>query len=169
MILVRSFYVSFWNMIQRCILIRYMALGALLGPLPALAIPADALDDATRLFFEQAEKEAEAQRWAQAAMYYRMVLNKDPSFLPASLGLGQALERSGDRDAALRLYRSLGDEADAVEALARLLGAGPLGIDLDVELLDERRPFAGGSGHRVAERPQRVALAVRLQPFRIGI
>lgn len=114
-------YVSFRNILQRFILIRYMALGLLL-PLPASAIPADALDDATRLFFEQAEKEAEGQRWAQAAMYYRMVLNKDPSFLPASLGLGQALERSGDRDAALRLYRSLGDEADAVEALAKLVG-----------------------------------------------
>ena len=85
------------------------------------ADPADALDPVTRPFFERAESRAEARAWSQAASLYRLVLTKDPAFLPAVLGLGRCLEaerRDGEAEA---LYRQHAGEADAVEALARLL------------------------------------------------
>lgn len=87
----------------------------------ALADPADALDPFTRSFFERAEAEAATGRWGQAAAYYRLVLSKDPYFLPASLGLGRTLEGLGQLRQAANLYRSLGNEPDAVEALAHLV------------------------------------------------
>lgn len=87
----------------------------------ARAEPADALDPATRLFWEEATREEAAGRRDQAAALYRIVLSKDPAFLPAALGLGRALEATGSAGEAEALYRSLGDEADAVEALARLV------------------------------------------------
>ena len=43
------------------------------------------------------------------------------------------------------------------------------GVDLDVELLDERGAGAGGSRHRIAERAQGAAVAVRLQPLGVGV
>ena len=89
----------------------------------ALAAPEDALDDATRPFYLQATEAEEARRYKQAAASYRLVLGRDPGFLPASLGLGRVLEASGDRVGAEAVYRALGEEADAVEALARLVEA----------------------------------------------
>ncbi|MDP2306754.1 MAG: hypothetical protein Q8P18_12085 [Pseudomonadota bacterium] len=88
---------------------------------PALAAPEDALDAATRPFFLKAVEEEAAGRHARANQLYRMVLTQDPGFLPASLGLGRSFEAAGDLAAAEALYRSLGDEADAVEALAHLV------------------------------------------------
>ncbi len=93
----------------------------LAGAAPALAGPEDALDAATRPWFLKAVEEEAAGRHGRASQLYRMVLTKDPGFLPASLGLGRALEGAGEVDKAEALYRSLGDEADAVEALAVLV------------------------------------------------
>ncbi|MDP2311463.1 MAG: hypothetical protein Q8P41_01045 [Pseudomonadota bacterium] len=90
---------------------------------PAFAAPEDALDAATRPFFLKAVSEEAAGRAGPAGQLYRMVLTSDPGFLPASLGLGRSLEAVGDTAAAEALYRSLGDEADAVEALAQLVEA----------------------------------------------
>ncbi len=87
----------------------------------ALAAPEDALDEATRPFFLRAVSEADAGRPSSAAAFYRLVLGKDPGFVPASLGLGRALEATGARTDAEAVYRSLGADADAVEALARLV------------------------------------------------
>ncbi len=87
----------------------------------AWAAPEDALDAATRPFFLKAVAEENAGRPAEAAALYRLVLTGDPGFLPATLGLGRALEAAGDTAGAEALYRGLGDEDDAVEALARLV------------------------------------------------
>lgn len=97
-------------------LVLLLALGGV-----AHAEPADALDPATRAFFERAVAEEERGRHAQAAALYRLVLSKDPTFVPAALGLGRELEAAGQPAEAEQVYRSLGAEADAVEALARLI------------------------------------------------
>ncbi|MFZ5481870.1 MAG: tetratricopeptide repeat protein [Myxococcota bacterium] len=87
----------------------------------ALAGPEDALDPITRTFWERAVAEEEAGRAGRAADFYRMVLSKDPGFVPAALGLGRALEAGGDRAEAEQIYRAMPSEPDAVEALARLI------------------------------------------------
>ncbi len=89
----------------------------------ALAAPEDALDAATRPFFLQAVELEETRQYKEAAASYRLVLGRDPGFLPAALGLGRVLEAAGDRAGAEAVYRGLGQEADAVEALARLVEA----------------------------------------------
>ena len=78
----------------------------------AWAAPEDALDAATRPFFLKAVAEETAGRPAEAAALYRLVLTGDPGFLPATLGLGRALEAAGDTAGAEALYRGLGDEDD---------------------------------------------------------
>lgn len=79
------------------------------------------LDPATLPFFERAEAELSAGRPTHAATFYRLVLGRDPTFIPASLGLGRALEAAGDQLGAERVYRGMGDDPDATEALARLI------------------------------------------------
>jgi tetratricopeptide (TPR) repeat protein len=101
--------------------VTWLLWAALVGSLPAFAAPEDALDAATRPFFLKAVEEEAAGRHGKATQLYRMVLTKDPGFLPASLGVGRSLEAAGDLAGAEALYRSLGDEADAVEALALLV------------------------------------------------
>lgn len=89
----------------------------------ALAAPEDALPEPSRAFYLQAVAAEDARRFRAAAASYRLVLSADSAFLPAALGLGRALEALGERSEAEALYRSLGEEADAVEALARLVEA----------------------------------------------
>ncbi len=91
------------------------------GAPEAAGDPADALDDASRPWFEQAESERAAKHPIQAAALYRLVLATHPEFVPASLGLGLALVEAGQTRQAVALYRGLGEQPDAVEALARLV------------------------------------------------
>jgi predicted Zn-dependent protease len=112
----------------------------------ALAGDEDALDEATRAFYLRAVGAEEARHYDEAAGLYRLVLGSDPSFLPASLGLGRALSRT-DRAAAEALYRAMGDEPDAVEALADLIadrdpeGAIALYRRLETLRLGDYTPF----------------------------
>jgi predicted Zn-dependent protease len=87
----------------------------------ALAEPIDALDPAVQPFFARAEAEEQAGRFGQAAAFYRLVLAADEDFVPAELGLGRALEGDHQGEEAEALYRAMGSEPDAVEALARLV------------------------------------------------
>lgn len=87
----------------------------------ALADPVDALDPAAQPFFLKAEAEAEAGRAAVAESMYRLVLERDPAFLPARLGLARALLAQGNAQGAVDHYRDMPEEPEAVEALARLV------------------------------------------------
>lgn len=87
----------------------------------ALAAPEDALDPVSARFYASARAAEDAGRWASAEGLYRQLHDNDPTFLPASLGLGRALAAAGHAAEAEELYRSLGLEPDAVEALARLV------------------------------------------------
>lgn len=87
----------------------------------AQELPAAGLDGAAQVFYARAESQLVAGEYASAAALYRLVLGADPSFTPASLGLARALEAQGDLAGAEAVWRSLGTEPDAVEALARLV------------------------------------------------
>lgn len=84
---------------------------------PELATP-DGLDAASQRFYAEAEAAHDPGR---AAGLYRLVLSRDPGYLPASLGLARALLANHDRAGAERVYRGLGTEPDAVEGLALLV------------------------------------------------
>jgi tetratricopeptide (TPR) repeat protein len=89
----------------------------------ALADPLDALTPAARGIYTRAEEQEAAGRFATAGSFYRLVLEQDPRFVPALLGLGRSLEAQGLAGEAEALYRaSLGDP-DVKEALATLLEA----------------------------------------------
>ncbi len=87
----------------------------------ALAAPMDALDPALRNMFEAAERSREAGDARRAAAGYLLVLTQDPTFTPAILGLGAAQEAMGLPEEAEATYERLPNDADAVEALARLV------------------------------------------------
>jgi predicted Zn-dependent protease len=87
----------------------------------ASAAPEDALDPAARPFYLRAVEEEDAGHPRPASKLYELVLSKDPGFVPASLGLGRCREAAGDISGAEAVYRGLGAEGDAVEALARLV------------------------------------------------
>ncbi len=100
-------------------LLAWLCLSA--GLFPAYAGPEDALDPVSRKFYEQATTAESAGKRAEAESLYRLLHEQDPSFIPASMGLGRALEAQGKTSDAEALYRSLDMDADAVEALARLV------------------------------------------------
>ena len=100
-------------------LLAWLCLSA--GLLPAYAGPEDALDPVSRKFYEQATTAESAGKRAEAESLYRLLHEQDPSFVPASMGLGRALEAQGKTSDAEALYRSLDTDADAIEALARLV------------------------------------------------
>ncbi len=103
---------------------RVLAVGFILGWVAqAAAEPIDALDPTVQAYFSAAEAAEKEGNASSAAGFYRLVLIADPSFLPASLALGRCLEATGDLVAAEALYRSLPNDADAVDALARLIAA----------------------------------------------
>ena len=87
----------------------------------ALAEPVDALDPAAQLFFLRAEEQESAGRFGSAASFYQLVLNHDPEFVPALLGVGRALEAQGHRAQAEELYRSKTGDPAVIEALATLI------------------------------------------------
>lgn len=89
----------------------------------AAADPLDALDPATRGFYARAEAQEAAGQFSSAASFYRLVLGHDPSFVPARLGLGRALEAQALRTEAEALYRELPGDPDLIEALATLYEA----------------------------------------------
>lgn len=87
----------------------------------AIADPVDALDPSAQPFFLKAEADAEAGKPGQAILLYRMVLQQDPAFVPAQLGLARALLATGDTAGAISVYLAMGDEPEAVEAVAQLI------------------------------------------------
>ncbi len=93
----------------------------LLCCLAALAAPEDTLDSATRKMFEAASSSLDAGDARRAVAGYQLVLTQEPTFAPAVLGLGAAYEALGDPALAEAAYARLPNEADAVEALARLV------------------------------------------------
>lgn len=79
------------------------------------------LDPVTRGVLRRATSHEHSGEWAKAAAAYRVVLSKEPQWAEAVMGLGRVLEQSGDLQGAERAYRSLGYDAEALEALGRLL------------------------------------------------
>ena len=95
---------------------------AFAAPEPSIA-PLDALDAAARPFYARAEAEEAAGRYPSAATFYRMVIEHDPAFVPATLGLGRSLEAQHDLGGAERVYRSGPADPDVITALATLVEA----------------------------------------------
>lgn len=96
----------------------------LLLAVAALADPLDALAPAARGIYARAEEQEAAGRFATAGSFYRLVLEQDPRFVPALLGLGRTLEAEGRPEAAEALYRASAGDPDVTEALATLLESG---------------------------------------------
>jgi len=100
-----------------------------------------------RPFLEEAlraEGQAELER---AASNYRVVLLRDPTVVPAVLGLGRVLLAQGDTAGADEVYASLPSEADVVFARAALLEqrdpetALELYRRLETLAIDSTRPY----------------------------
>ena len=87
------------------------------------ADPLDALAPAARGIYTRAEEQEAAGRFATAGSFYRLVLEQDPRFVPALLGLGRSLEAQAMPAAAEELYRTSRGDPDVLEALATLLEA----------------------------------------------
>ncbi len=92
----------------------------LLGAL-AVADPADALPLAARSDWKAALAAEQEGRLDQAEALLARVLEADPYFDHATMALARVYERQGDDQLAEDAYRRLGSDADAVEALTRLL------------------------------------------------
>ena len=131
----------------------------------ARAAPEDTLDAATLGFYTSAAQAEEAGDLRRAATGYRLVLSRDPSFAPAILGLGRALERAGDTRGAAAVYARLPNDAEAVDALARLVErddprqAAELYRRLQTLRLGEPWPYLGEARARLSIDPI-AALAV---------
>lgn len=87
----------------------------------AQAAPEDALNDLLREHYLQARQLEGEERYAEAATHYRVVMLGDPEFKQVVVDLGRVLERDERPVAALRIYASAPNDADAVEARGRLL------------------------------------------------
>ena len=94
---------------------------ALVVAFPALADPLDALAPTARAIYARAEEQETSGRFATSASLYQLVLDQDPTFVPARLGLGRALEAQGKLGDAEALYRDALGDPDVSEALATLL------------------------------------------------
>jgi tetratricopeptide (TPR) repeat protein len=101
------------------VILRGLLLSAWLGV--AWGAPEDALDPASRQLWESAAQAEADGQWKRAAAGYRLLLNRDPGFAPAGVGLGRALFRTGDTAGAIAAWERLPTEADAVQALAELV------------------------------------------------
>ncbi|MBM4367468.1 MAG: tetratricopeptide repeat protein, partial [Deltaproteobacteria bacterium] len=93
---------------------------ALATPL-AWADPLDALEPVARQFYARAEAEEDRGRFDSAENFYRLVVQHDPRFVPALLGLGRALEAQGETAAAEQVYRDGPGDPDVLVALATLV------------------------------------------------
>lgn len=83
----------------------------------------DALDAAARPFYARAEAEEAAGRYGSAASFYRLVIEHDPRFVPATLGLGRSLEAQHDLAGAEQVYRAGPADPEVLSALATLVEA----------------------------------------------
>lgn len=135
---------------------------------PALAAPEDALDPVSREFYDQAVAAEGRGQLAKAKALYRLLHERDGTFTPAGLGLGRVLEAEGRAGEAEVLYRSLGLEPDAVEAIARLVAprdpdeALALYAQLESLRLGDASPFCAETewfARSSLEHPERIDLA----------
>ncbi len=81
----------------------------------------DALSPVARQQLELARAKERAGDLKRAEAGYKLVLSREPGFVPAVLGLGRVREARGDVAGAIEAYARLPGDADAVEALARLV------------------------------------------------
>ncbi|MSP56361.1 MAG: tetratricopeptide repeat protein [Myxococcales bacterium] len=134
----------------------------------ALAAPGDALDPFSREFYDQAVAEEGRGGLAKAKALYRLLHERDPTFTPAGLGLGRVLEAEGRTGEAEALYRTLGLDPDAVEALARLVAPGDpdealaLYAQLESLRLGDASPFCAETewfARSSTEHPERIEYA----------
>ncbi len=139
-----------------------------LAPAPALAAPEDALDPVSRQFYDDAATAEAAGQYPRAETLYRLLHTRNADFTPATLALGRVLEAEGRSTDAEALYRSLGLDPDAVEALARLVADrdpdAALALDQQLESLrlGDAAPFCAEVllyARTSADHPERVDLA----------
>ncbi len=90
----------------------------------AAAQVVEVLDPAARQYFDRAAESERARDFERAIAAYRLVLTRNPDFVPASLGLARCYALTGARDQGIAIYEALPYEADAIEALARLVEPG---------------------------------------------
>ncbi len=88
--------------------------------LAALAAPEDALDPLGRSLYAEGRRLEAQGHPEQAAVRYKAVWERDPTWTQGLIDLGRALEAAGDDAGAERAYRSAPYDSDAVEAIGRL-------------------------------------------------
>ena len=105
-----------------------LALGLSLGAPPSASagwqlseLDLAVLDPGARAVLEEAAVAEARGDLDRAAARYRLVLHRDPTVVPAVLGLGRVLAASGDVEGADRALASLPHEAEVVFARASLL------------------------------------------------
>ena len=77
---------------------------------------ADADRSSAEFFAQRGEKALKDKDWATAEERYRKALEEDPTYLPAHIGIAEALLGAGQRGPAIEEYRKLTSEADAAPA-----------------------------------------------------
>lgn len=87
----------------------------------AFADPEDALGPVTRQMYAEARQREAAGDLAHASALYRAVWGNEPNFPQALIDLAEVLELQGDVDGAIAALEEAPYDADAVEALGRLL------------------------------------------------
>ena len=90
----------------------------------ARAAPGDALDTISRRLYEEGLRLEEQHEYQKAAVRFRAVWERDPSFKHALVDLGRVLDSDGDASGAVAAYGLAPWDADAVEARGRLLLRG---------------------------------------------
>jgi tetratricopeptide (TPR) repeat protein len=98
-----------------------LLLGTALAQAPEARHLLDALPPVARQQMELARAKEAAGELRRAEAGYSLVLTRAPGFVPAVMGLGRVRVARGDRDGAAEAYGQLPREAEAVEALARLV------------------------------------------------
>jgi tetratricopeptide (TPR) repeat protein len=91
------------------------------APPPISELSLAMLEPGVRVVVEEALAAEGRGELERAAARYRLVLHRDPTVVPAVLGLGRVLAASGDVEGASRALASQPHEAEVVFARARLL------------------------------------------------
>ncbi len=79
------------------------------------------LDPIGQQLYRAALQHERGGQWSRAAAAYELVLERDPAYSQAGVGLARCHEQQGELDDAVRVLRQMPMDADAVQALARLI------------------------------------------------
>lgn len=88
---------------------------------PAGDLAGAGLDPIGQQLYRAALQHERAGEWGRASAAYELVLERDPAYAQAGVGLARCKEQDGDLEGAERVLRRMPMDADAVLALARIV------------------------------------------------